>query len=343
MASMPPTLPQLKDDPFYSTRLGATYLGDSRKLLAQLPARTVNLTFTSPPFALHFKKEYGNVEKSQYIPWFLAFARDVHRVLRDDGSFVIDIGGSYEAGRPTRSLYHFKLLVALVEEVGFHLAQEFYWHNPGKMPAPAEWVTVRRIRVKDSVNCLWWLSKTPNPKADNRKVLVEYSDDMRRLIARGYKAKQRPSGHNITEKWGKDQGGAICSNLLQFGNNDANGDYMKRCAEVGVKPHPARFPTQLPEFFLKYLTDPGDLVLDIFGGSNTTGFVAEQMERRWLTFELERKYVEASHLRFLSDPAPPRAGHPGRDGGGIMKAKPKKSKPLRGRANNGQGQLPLQV
>lgn len=166
---------------------------------------------------------------------------------------------------------------------------------------------------------------------------------MRRLIARGYKAKQRPSGHNITEKWGKDQGGAICSNLLQFGNNDANGDYMKRCAEVGMKPHPARFPTQLPEFFVKYLTDPGDLVLDIFGGSNTTGFVAEQMERRWLTFELERKYVEASHLRFLSDPAPPRAGHPARDGEGIRKAKPKKSRPLRGRANSGQGQLPLQV
>lgn len=343
MASMPATLPQLKDDPFYSTRLGAAYLGDSRKLLAQLPARSVNLTFTSPPFALHFKKEYGNVEKGQYIPWFLAFARDVHRVLRDDGSFVIDIGGSYEAGRPTRSLYHFKLLVALVEEVGFHLAQEFYWHNPGKIPAPAEWVTVRRIRVKDSVNCLWWLSKTPNPKADNRRVLVEYSEDMRRLIARGYKAKQRPSGHNITEKWGKDQGGAICSNLLQYGNNDANGDYMKRCAAAGMKPHPARFPTQLPEFFLKYLTDPGDLVLDIFGGSNTTGFVAEQMERRWLTFELERKYLEASRLRFLGDPAQPRAGHPGRDGEGIMKGKPKKRRPLRDRANSRQGQLPLQV
>jgi len=341
MASMPPTLPQLKDAPFYSTRLGAAYLGDSRGLLAQLPARSVNLTFTSPPFALHFKKEYGNVAKSEYIPWFLAFAREVHRVLRDDGSFVIDIGGSYEAGRPTRSLYHFKLLVALVEEVGFHLAQEFYWHNPGKMPAPAEWVTVRRIRVKDSVNCLWWLSRTPNPKADNRKVLVEYSDDMRRLIARGYKAKQRPSGHNITEKWGKDQGGAICSNLLQYGNNDANGDYMKRCAEAGVKPHPARFPTQLPEFFLKYLTDPGDLVLDIFGGSNTTGFVAEQMERRWLTFELERKYLESSRLRFLGERTHPLTGYPTRDGEAITKAKSEKRSALKDRSH--QGQLPLQV
>jgi DNA modification methylase len=279
MSNTHPTPPTLEDEAFYSTKYGAAYIGDSRDLLTQLPDESTNLVFTSPPFALHFKKEYGNVEKSDYLPWFLTFARQVKRILREDGSFVIDIGGSYEAGRPTRSLYQFKLLIALVEDLGFHLAQEFYWYNPGKMPAPAEWVTVRRMRVKDSVNCLWWLSKNRYPKADNRKVLVDYSDDMKRLIRRGYKAKQRPSGHNITEKWNKDQGGAICSNLLQYGNNDANGDYMKRCAEARLKPHPARFPTQLPEFFIKYLTEPGDLVVDIFGGSNTTGFVAEQLER----------------------------------------------------------------
>ena len=132
-----------------------------------------------------------------------------------------------------RSLYHFKLLISLVEDLGLFLAQEFYWHNPGKMPAPAEWVTVRRIRVKDSVNCLWWLSKTANPKADNRKVLVPYSRDMERLIRKGYRAKQRPSGHNITKEWGRDHGGAICSNLIVQGNNDSNGSYLKLCDQAG--------------------------------------------------------------------------------------------------------------
>lgn len=290
--------PLLGQAPLYATDLGAAYVGDSRVLMRELPAASVNLVLTSPPFALHFKKEYGNKDQPQYIPWFLEFAREVRRVLADNGSFVIDLGGAYEPGRPTRSLYHFKLLISLVEELNFHLAQEFYWHNPGKMPAPAEWVTVRRIRVKDSVNCLWWLSKTPHPKADNRKVLVPYSRDMERLIQKGYRAKQRPSGHTITEKWGRDQGGAICSNLIVQGNNDSNGSYLRLCEEAGLKPHPARFPPQLPEFFINFLTDEGDLVLDIFAGSNTTGAVCEQLRRRWLAFELETRYLEAGKLRF---------------------------------------------
>jgi DNA modification methylase len=291
-------VPLLQQKPLYATVLGAAYVGDSRLLLRELSDASVNLVVTSPPFALHFKKEYGNRDQSDYIPWFMEFAQEVKRVLTEDGSFVIDLGGAYEPGRPTRSLYHFKLLISLVDSLHFHLAQEFYWFNPGKMPAPAEWVTVRRIRVKDSVNCVWWLSKTPNPKADNRRVLVPYSRDMERLIRKGYRAKQRPSGHNITEKWGRDQGGAICSNLIVQGNNDSNGTYLKRCAQAGFKPHPARFPPQLPEFFINFLTDEGDLVLDIFAGSNTTGAVCEQLRRQWVAFELESRYLEAGRLRF---------------------------------------------
>ena len=293
-----PGVPVFKEKALYATKLGAAYVGDSRALMRELPSESVNLVVTSPPFALHFKKEYGNKDQPEYIPWFLEFAREVKRVLAEDGSFVVDLGGAYEPGRPTRSLYHFKLLISLVEDLKFYLAQEFYWHNPGKMPAPAEWVTVRRIRVKDSVNCLWWLSKTANPKADNRKVLVPYSKDMERLIQKGYRPKQRPSGHYITEKWGRDHGGAICSNLIVQGNNDSNGSYLKLCEQAGFRPHPARFPPRLPEFFVNFLTDEGDLVVDIFAGSNTTGAVCEQLRRRWLAFELEPRYLEAGRLRF---------------------------------------------
>ncbi|MBF6569983.1 MAG: site-specific DNA-methyltransferase [Candidatus Binataceae bacterium] len=295
---LPVPFPGLPQKPLYATGLGAAYVGDSLPLLRALPNNTVNLVLTSPPFALHFKKEYGNKDQNQYVDWFLDFAREVKRVLTEDGSFVIDIGGAYEPGRPTRSLYQFKLLIALVEDLGLYLAQEFYWYNPGKMPAPAEWVTVRRIRVKDSVNCLWWLSKTPNPKANNRNILVPYSPDMERLIRKGYRAKQRPSGHNVTHKWGRDQGGAISSNLIVHGNNDSNGTYLKLCAQAGFTPHPARFPAQLPAFFINFLTDEMDLVLDIFAGSNTTGAVSEQLRRRWLSIERECKYLEAGKLRF---------------------------------------------
>src|ERR1035438_5040061 len=87
---------------------------------------------TSPPYALHFKKAYGNEHKDRYVKWFLPFAKEILRVLRDDGSFVLNIGGSYNKGMPTRSLYHFKLLIALVEEIGFNLAQECFWYNPDR-------------------------------------------------------------------------------------------------------------------------------------------------------------------------------------------------------------------
>jgi DNA modification methylase len=294
--------------PFYQTGLGAAYLGDSRDVLRSIAPSSVNLVFTSPPYALHFKKEYGNVHKDDYVEWFLSFAREIFRILRDDGSFVLNIGGSYNKGIPTRSTYHFKVLLALTEEVQFHLAQEFFWYNPAKMPMPAEWVTVRRIRVKDSVEYVWWFSKTPYPKANNRRVLKPYSADMIRLNKRGVRATVRPSGHNITSDFSKlDAGGSIPPNVfedaepsdfIKAGNNSANDQYTTRCKEAGIKIHPARFPRALPDFFVKMLTDEGDIVVDPFGGSNTTGMVAESLGRRWIAIDDVKEYLEASKLRF---------------------------------------------
>lgn len=284
-------------EPSYRTPLGAMFEGDALPLLAKLPENSVDLVVTSPPYALHFKKEYGNVEKEAYVEWFRPFGREIRRVLKPEGSFVLNIGGSYNAGFPTRSLYQFRVLLMLCDDLGFHLAQEYFWFNPAKLPSPAEWVNVRRIRLKDSVEYVWWLGKTPTPKADNRKVLTEYSEDMKRLLRNGYRAKERPSGHKITEKF-TDRGGSIPSNVLERGNNESNSQYIRLSEETGQKAHPARFPAALPEFFIRFLTEPADLVVDPFAGSNTTGAVAEGLDRRWLAFELEPRYVENSRLRF---------------------------------------------
>jgi DNA modification methylase len=285
--------------PIYTTALGAAYCADAGVFLPEVPDSSVNLILTSPPYAILRKKEYGNADQADYVAWFLPFARQFHRLLADNGSLVIDIGGAWVSGQPTRSLYHFELLIALCREVGFHLAQEFYWYNPAKLPSPAEWVTIRRIRVKDAIECVWWLSKTPTPKADNRKVLREYSPSMRRLLERGYRSKVRPSGHVITQKF-HDNGGSIPDNVLVLGNTDSNGYYLKRCKDEGVKPHPARFPVQIPEFFIQFLTDPGDLVVDPFAGSNTTGSACEDFGRRWLAVEQYPDYVAASRYRFFA-------------------------------------------
>jgi site-specific DNA-methyltransferase (cytosine-N4-specific) len=289
--------------PSYTTQYGNAYCGDSLELLAKLPTSSVNLVMTSPPFALQRQKAYGNKDQAEYVEWLKLFGREVHRVLTDDGSFVLDLGGAYEKGVPVRSLYNFRVLIAFCDDLGFYLAEDFYWYNPSKLPSPIEWVNKRKLRAKDAVNTVWWFSKTEWPKADIRKVLAPYSDRMKKLLenpAAFYTPKVRPSGHDIGEGFAKDNGGAVPSNLLQIANTESNGQYLGGCKAVGEKQHPARFPAKLPEFFVNMLTEPGDLVVDIFAGSNTTGQVAEALGRRWIAFELSQEYVAASAFRFLT-------------------------------------------
>lgn len=290
--------------PLYTTSLGSAFVGNSLELLAQLPDNSVNLVMTSPPFALLRQKDYGNKDEVEYVGWLAQFAELVHRKLTPDGSFVVDLGGAYRKGVPVRSLYNYRVLIKFCDEIGFHLAEEFFWYNPSKLPSPIEWVNKRKIRAKDSVNTVWWFSKTEWPKANVSKVLAEYSENMKRLIKnpeKYYSPAKRPSGHDIGASFGKDNGGAIPSNLLQIPNSEASSKYLKLCKEVGIKAHPARFPAKLPEFFIRFLTEPGDLVVDIFGGSNTTGYVCELESRKWLSFELNREYLSASVFRFMQN------------------------------------------
>lgn len=313
--------------PAYTSEMGAAYLSDSRDLLAELPANSIDLVVTSPPFELAHQKEYGNDWEGDYQDWFLEFANEVKRVLAEHGSFVVEIGGAFKRGRPARSTYQFELLTKLTsEEVGFELAQDFYWHNPAKLPSPAEWVNRRRIRVSDAVTHVWWLAKNistesatdeeeqPIPEADNRRVLTEYSDSQKRLMrTRQYNSGERPSGHDISEEgFFTDSPGAIPDNLISATNTRSQSHYDKMCEKADREKHPARFPPEIPDFFIKFLTPnpPYDdwtrgyldrpIVLDIFGGSNLTGKVAEDCERYWLTFEKDEVYLETSEVRFLT-------------------------------------------
>lgn len=296
--------------PFLTTRYGKVICADSIEVLSSYPDASVNLFMTSPPFGLVRKKDYGNVDAGEYLNWFRPFAVEMFRALKDNGSLVIDIGGAWNKGSPTRSLYHFKLLIMLCEEIGFHLAQDFYWWNPSRLPTPAEWVTVRRVRVKDAINTVWWLSKTPWPKASNRRVLQPYSLSMKSLLVNGYVAKKRPSGHDISEKFSTDNGAAIPPNLIAASNTESNSFYLRYCEQHGLAPHPARYPAELPEFFIRMLSDTNDLVVDPFAGSCVTGEVAERLKRKWMCVELSKEYCEAARGRFVR-PAEESTKNPG--------------------------------
>ena len=277
---------------------------DSRNLLQQLDDDSIDLIVTSPPFSLQRKKEYGNVAQNEYVDWLCEFGKLAFRKLKKTGSFVIDIGSAYEKGVPVYSLYQFRVLIRFCDELGYNLAQPFYWHNSSALPAPIEWVNKRKLRAKNSVNTIWWFSKDPYCKANVSKVLTPYSSRMQKLIenpADFVKAEgaERPSGHVMNQSsWARNNGGAIPPNLLQVPNSESNSAYLRFCKKLSLKGHPARFPAAIPEFFIKFLTEENDTVLDIFSGSNTTGQVAENLGRRWLSCDISKEYVASSVFRF---------------------------------------------
>jgi len=260
----------------------------------------VNLIFTSPPFPLNRKKRYGNVSGEAYIKWLCAFGPLFKKMLAPDGSIVVELGNSWEPGMPVMSTLALRTLLEFQEKNDLHLCQEFIWHNPAKLPSPAQWVNVERSRVKDSFTKLWWMAPTEKPKASNQRVLQEYSKAMKTLLKRGtYNAGKRPSEHDISETaFLRDNGGAIPSNVLTYANT-LNGDaYQTYCRKNELQLHPARMPADLAKFFIKFLTVTGDVVLDPFGGSNTTGAAAEELERFWISIEASENYIKGSRGRF---------------------------------------------
>lgn len=302
------------------------YVGDSLDALTRPPLiksrAAVQMIFTSPPFPLNRKKKYGNLQGEAYVEWLASFAPLLSEYLTPNGSIVLEVGNGWDAGQPTISTLAIEALLAFKKRANLHLCQEFICFNPARLPSPAQWVTVERCRVKDAFTRVWWLSPNPRPKADNSRVLTEYSDAMRKLLKRGtYNAGTRPSEHEIgTTSFLSNNGGAIppnvlmpsadslvreflenlavTSDVLPIANTSTTDSYQTYCRENAIQQHPARMPMKLVEFFVEFLTDPGDLVLDPFAGTNTTGFVAEQRGRRWVSVEADPQYAATSEERF---------------------------------------------
>jgi DNA modification methylase len=261
----------------------------------------IQLIFTSPPFPLNRKKAYGNKQGDAFSDWLAELAPHFKKLLTATGSIVMEMGNAWEPGRPVMSVLALESLLEFLKKGDLNLAQQFVCYNPARLPSPAQWVNVDRIRLKDAYTHLWWMSPYDRPYADNRNVLKPYSQSMLDLLrTKKYNAGRRPSEHNIgATSFLRNNAGAIPPNVLTIANT-GNGDvYQKYCRANDLKPHPARMPLALPEFFIKFLTKEGDLVMDPFGGSNTTGAVAQMLKRRWLAVEANDQYVASSRSRFM--------------------------------------------
>lgn len=287
----------------YKTKLGTMYEGKIEEFLEVMGPKykgRVQLIFFSPPFPLKRKKKYGNKEGQEYVDWLAGLAPRLAELLTDDGSLVIEVGNAWDPGHPTMSLLPLKSLIEFSERGELKVCQQFICNNPARLPSPIQWVNVERIRVKDSYTHVWWMSKVEKPKVRQRSVLREYSDSMKKLLrTKKYNAGARPSEHVIgAESFFTDNGGAIPPSVLEFSNTNSGGPYRRYLKARGLKAHPAPMQGPLAEWFIKFLTDDGDLVLDPFGGSNTTGAAAEQLGRKWIAVEPMHDYIEGSKGRF---------------------------------------------
>ena len=205
----------------YSTKLGYCCVGNASEIASgthddlDLEGK-FSLIFTSPPFLLNRKKGYGNLDGTDYVDWFAGFASVFRKLLRPDGSIVIEMGNAWMKGRPVMSFLPLKALLAFAEQGDLSLCQQFVWNNTARLPSPAQWVNVERIRVKDAFTHIWWMAPSDRPKADNRNVLKKYSKSMQRLLEfQDYNPGARPSEHNIGKtSFLKDNGGAIPSMSL---------------------------------------------------------------------------------------------------------------------------------
>jgi DNA modification methylase len=289
----------------YSTKFGRLIHGKAEQALASRSLRKyhgkIDLVFTSPPFPLNRKKKYGNLQGQAYIEWLAGFALKLRPFLKRRGSVVMEVGNAWEPGHPVMSTLSLRALLSFLDTGKFLLCQQFIYNNPSRLPGPAQWVTVERIRVKDSYSHLWWMSPTDRPKATNRRILKPYSEAMEKLLkTKKYNSGTRPSEHRIGKtSFFRRHKGAIPSNVITLSNTENASHYLKYCHKKKLTLHPARMPVGLADFFIKFLTKPGDLVLDPFAGSNTTGASAEALGRRWISIESDKVYVAGSYGRFV--------------------------------------------
>jgi site-specific DNA-methyltransferase (cytosine-N4-specific) len=315
----------------FKTKSGTFFLGDvaaaiKSKALKKMRGK-VQLIVTSPPFPLNKKKSYGNHSGKEYLKWFVSLAPLFAKMLKPNGSIVIEIGNAWTPGRPVQSLLPLEALMGFLrhKKAGLRLCQEFICYNPSRLPSPAAWVTTKRIRAVDSYTHIWWMAKTDYPKANNRRVLRPYSKSMEALLKRQkFNAGQRPSEHKISENgFLKNCGGSISHNFFEIdpldpkrerrlpnafslSNTSSNDFFSRACKKKNIIPHPARMPMGLAAFFIQFLTGRDDYVLDPFAGTNTTGYAAQRLGRKWLAIDNDKKYARQARIRF-GDPKLKRA------------------------------------
>ena len=259
--------------------------GDAAKELEQLRPNSVQLIITSPPYADQRKRTYGGIRPDEYVDWFLPISRELLRVLKPRGTFILNI--KEKAVNGERHTYVLDLIKGMREQ-GWLWTEEFIWHK--KNSYPGKWPN----RFRDSWERLLQFNKHKKFDMYQEEVMVPVGDWAKGRLSnlsntdkiRDESKVESGFGKNISNWVGRDR--VYPTNVLHM------------ATECNNQGHSAVFPRQLPEWFIKLFSVPGDTVLDPFAGSGTTMFVALEMKRKAIGIEIVPEYVQAIEARLTN-------------------------------------------
>lgn len=258
-------------------------LGDCLDVLKQMPDGCVDLIVTSPPYADSRKSTYGGHHPDKYVEWFLPIGAELKRVLKDDGTFVLNIKEKVVKGE--RHTYVLELIMKLREQ-GWLWTEEYIWHK--KNTAPGKWPN----RFRDLWERCLQFNKQKKFKMYQEAVMVEMGDWANKRLAK--------LGKNDVIRFDSQVGSGFGKNISKWiGREKAYpGNVLHMASECGNKNHSAAFPKTLPEWFIKLFTKEGDLVLDPFIGSGSSAEAAKDLKRDYLGIELTEEYykIALSHV-----------------------------------------------
>jgi site-specific DNA-methyltransferase (cytosine-N4-specific) len=287
----------------FSTSLGVALWADCR--IFRDIHEPIHLCLTSPPYPLKKPRNYGNTTEAAWVDFLCESLEPIVKNLVRGGSIVLNISNDiFEHKSPARSLYLERTILALHDRLGLHLMDRIPWVNRSKPPAPTYWACVQRFQLAVAWEPILWFTNDPLAvRSDNRRVLEPHTDKHKAFMKNGGDKRTVAFGDGAYKlrpgSFGRETPGRIPKNIVEVGHACSDTNAVRRAAKsLGQSAHGAMFPTRLCDFFVRFLTEKNDLVVDPFGGSQKVALSAERHNRRWVTTERMYEYLQQAQALF---------------------------------------------
>lgn len=261
--------------------INKVYLGDSLEMMKKIENNTIDLVITSPPYAdLKTYIDFKGIKPDEYVDWFIPYCKEIERILKPTGNFILNIND--KVINRFRHPYVYDLISRIHKETDLKMFERLYWNKLKSLP--------NRGRFSDRVEFLFWFAKTKKFKLNMDEMRVPYSEKSIKRMEKPLKKRfaRTPGDDGLEYKdWSPNEKGALPTTLISISSES------KRIMEN----HVAVYPEDLAEYFIKGSTDEGDLVLDPFMGSGTTGFVSKRLNRNYIGFDINQEYVDFANKR----------------------------------------------